>query len=283
MDAQGENTSVIDASANSPSAITCAQCGKPFDVDVQLPRMRCPHCRALGYPDRAGVNLLSLNWDCPACGETNDGLTNFCLFCGTGLTSRCLSCESPVYSAVCSRCGAHQARLLRYQMVEKKRAIWVPITQAHIQKQIAQRQQVEAGYHPDDLVTEWRDIGYETEQRRQSRQSKHRTKRQTLGRTRWGLLWIIAGLALLLRDTLGSAFRWLQGTIEYGEPITWLQDGRTWLQDWWTAFIPSLSRLQTLSPSDPEYAYLFATAIFGIALLPIFIYLIRRLAQHLFP
>jgi len=67
-------------------------------------------------------------------------IDQLCVTCGTGLTSRCLRCEKPIYTAICPHCGAHQAAMLRYQIAQTRRVIWEPIVRARIQEQQVQEQ-----------------------------------------------------------------------------------------------------------------------------------------------
>jgi hypothetical protein len=61
--------------------------------------------------------------------------------------------------------------------------------------------------------------------------------------------------------------------------------GGVWagMQSWWAGFVPSLGRVATLTPEDPEYAYLFAVVLVGLATLPFGLYLIDRAIKHFFP
>ncbi len=103
-------------------SLVCAACGHCLQAVGWYPRLRCPHCSAPGRPDRSGQHLLPLSWDCDTCGSHNDGLTCFCLTCGSGLASRCSRCGFPVYTAICGRCGTHQAHLRHVQHIQQQRA-----------------------------------------------------------------------------------------------------------------------------------------------------------------
>jgi hypothetical protein len=109
------------------STLLCIACGSQFEASVQQPRLRCPFCETVGYPDRAGRNLVSTAWECLECGANNPETTNFCLECSAGLTSRCLRCESPVYTSICHNCGSQQDKLLRMQTIAQERAEWMPL------------------------------------------------------------------------------------------------------------------------------------------------------------
>src|SRR5687768_11308788 len=60
------------------SRLHCVACGSHFEASTQQPRVRCPDCDTVGYPDRAGRNLVSTDWDCLDCGTRNPEITNFC-------------------------------------------------------------------------------------------------------------------------------------------------------------------------------------------------------------
>jgi hypothetical protein len=261
----------MEETFNSPT-LSCAHCGETFDAPP-WPRIRCPYCGVLGYPDRAGLNLLPLSWECQACGAVNDGTTNFCLNCGAGLTSRCLRCEGPVYTVVCERCGAHQDRLLRYMAAEMHRATWVPLIRAHAQEQRARStaREVSPGTG-DERDTSDRQAGRPAQAGREKR------------RVQWGWVWIVVGIGLLAwsnREPIAAALSTVVAGLD-----TSFTAGSTLLghlQAWWWAFVSSLGRLGELSRDDPEYAYLFATGIFTLVLLPVLFLLLRRLIDRLFP
>lgn len=266
----------IDIAEQVPLSLICVRCGESFEAP-DWPRLHCPHCHVLGYPDRAGTHLLPLGWECPACGSYNDGQTNFCLVCGAGLASRCLRCEAPVYRAICDHCGAHQERLLQYMSAETRRATWVPIIRAQIQ---AQRARMEPSHlrplsRTPELVREWRALpGISTPEERTQTSAQQSTapagslKSRPRRRIGWGVLWIVLGVTLLIASNWQAI-------------ITWLIDSE--MAAWADALQAIPDRFSTLSASSPEYPYLFATALFMIALFPIFLFLIKRLVERLFP
>ena len=289
-------STVVWAQDGALSALVCVHCGGEFDVPNWQPRMRCPHCNTLGYPDRSGRNLLSLDWRCMHCESINDGSINFCANCGEGLTSRCLRCEAPVYRAVCDRCGAPQSRMAHLQLTETERSTWVPALQEHIQQTQA-RQELEAERHFDPTygVTEWRAIdrqmrrAVEARKQRHDRQRAHR--QQQRGRF-WGWLWLIVGMGWLVWANRARMMAYLQ-SVQVDALLTPFNAWRTttvgpvvertlsWLQQWWAAF--SISLANSPDPGDPAYAYLFATAVFGLAVMPALIYLLGRLVRAIFP
>ncbi len=150
-----------------------------------MPRMRCPHCGELGSPDRSGLNLLTIDWECPVCGSVNDGTTNFCLNCSAGLASRCLRCEAPVYGAVCLNCGTHQARLHRFQTSEADRESWSPIV-------IEPEPEMEIPSSPD----------YALDPAVRKTRVRKRPRLRLQARHLWGSVWIIAGVIFLFWDNI---------------------------------------------------------------------------------
>lgn len=260
------------------------------------PRLRCPHCATLGYPDRAGRHLLSLAWECPACGAVNEGLFNFCLQCGAGLPSRCLRCERPVYSAVCLHCGAHQARLLHLQRLEERRLEWVPILREHVEQAHTREEWETSRRHdPSYGVREWRTID---EQMREA--AAQRRQRHAAGRSRraaiWGWVALIVGVVWLLGANYREVVAWARALPASLDPAAWLISLQGWyqaeveplaraiwafFQGWWAALLLTLS--QPPATDEPEYAYLFASFMFGLALLPVLLYLLGRLVRRLFP
>jgi hypothetical protein len=257
-------------------SLTCSHCGEVFSAPVLHPRLCCPGCGLIGYADRAGMYLLPISWDCPDCGEVNNGLTNFCVNCGSGLPSRCLGCEAPVYKAICDRCGTHQAHAQRFQVVEAERATWVPIVQAHIRERRAQEKAATDPYHRRVMEgVEWRPIVQPPEPQRPLPQPAPSTRRRA---SWWGWLWIVTGIFFLLLKIypdLEVAYR--QGRFPWAEGIV------AWVASW-VAFIQrSLLGIAPPNADDPRYVYLFASLIIGLALLPVLFFLINRLVDRLFP
>ncbi len=245
--------------AGRAPALICAHCGHQFEAATWQPRLRCPQCHTLGYPDRAGRYLLPVGWECAACGAANDGLANFCTHCGAGLASRCLRCETPVYSAVCPACGTHQARAqhLEAAAARREKAALLP------------------GERPPDspAVAGWRPLA-----RPVTRQWLHN---RALRRWAWRagvLLALVVGIAVG-REVLAGIASSIAACLAGWLGVAWAQLGG--LLSWWQAFRASLAHLP--GPSEPEYAYLFATVIFQIALLPVLIYLLGRVIRRLLP
>ncbi len=289
-------TTAAQPSIEGSAQLVCLACGGVFHAARWQPRLRCPHCATLGYPDRAGRHLLSLAWECPTCGATNEGLFNFCLQCGAGLPSRCLRCERPVYSAVCLHCGAHQARLLHLRRLEERRLEWVPILREHVE-QARIREEWEANRRHDPLygVREWRAVDGQMRKAAAQRQQRH-----AAGRSRWAAVWgwvvLIVGVAWLLganHREVAALARSLPASLD---PAIWFVGLQSWyhtevgplvgavwafLQGWWAAL--SLTFSHPPAVDEPEYAYLFASFLFGLALLPVLLYLLGRLVRRLFP
>ena len=276
MDETQVDTPEEYASFQQPESLICTRCGEAFSAPVLHPLLCCPHCGLIGYADRAGMYLLSIGWDCPACGEANNGLTNFCVSCGTGLPSRCLGCEAPVYKATCDRCGTHQALAQRFQVVEAERATWVPIVQAHIRERRAQEKAAADPYQRRVLEgIEWRPIEQTPAPKPAPARPPHPSRRRARW---WGWLWIVTGVFFLLQKfypNLVSAYQ--QGT------FPWVENAVAWVEQHANFLTGPLSGLSTLTASDPRYGYLFASLIVGLALLPVLFFLINRLVNWLFP
>jgi len=256
----------------APPVLICAHCGGGFGMWLWQPRLRCPHCRMLGYPDRAMHNLLPLGWECPACGAENAVATNFCVSCGTGLTSRCLRCESPVYTAICLNCGAHQATLLRYQTAHAQRITWEPIIRARIQEQQLEEQEAQAS-PPETPKQTAKSAG----------QAPSRRRRPSLFRLIGGLAFIVLGFYLLKQQGIDLFSPLLQSAAAGITLPSWMIGIGSQIQAWWAAFTPTLNQIANLSKDDPRYVYLFATVVFGIPILFLLFYLIDRLARRIFP
>ncbi len=283
MSMRDSDLQTTETAETAPRALVCTRCGGGTQVLAWQPRLRCPHCGVLGYSDRAGLNLLPLAWDCPTCGASNNGMTNFCLACGAGLSSRCLRCETPVYSVLCPYCSAHQARQMHMRTVESQRATWVPLIQAHIQEQRSQQAQATVNSQRATYgVAGWREIDRDMRDATQQRRARH-TRTQPRGRLRWGLIWILGGTLLLLWEPLKQGLDALFSGDVQAALFNLVEGICFWAQTWWQRFEPTLGRLDEIRPSDPEFAYLFATLVFSLAFLPICLHLIRSVLHHLFP
>jgi hypothetical protein len=281
VDSEYVDTSLSESVSQTSTPLTCVHCGSSFKAPA-WPRVRCPQCGMLGHPDRAGLNLLPLGWECQTCHTMNDGTTNFCLSCGAGLASRCLRCESPVYKSICDRCGAHQERLQQYMAAETRRATWTPLLRAHIQQQRAQMQAEEMHQAATEVIREWRqiDVRPEAGADAQRRASSPGPKRRNF----WGWIWVFTGVTLLLLANREQVVSMVSSTpLGQGRLVAMGNAAQQYLRGRWVAFEPSLSRLGQLSPGDPEYAYLFVTALFLLALLPVLLYVIKRLVERLLP
>lgn len=259
----------------APLNLTCQVCGQEVSLPFWQPLARCPRCHALGYPDRARRNLLRLGWECPACGAANDGLVNFCLACGAGLTSRCLRCEAPVYGTICLHCGEHQARLRQLQTQQTQRADWIPVQRARIQEQRARLEELKAEAQRLPPAT----AGAEARPARSERRSRNR-RRGGLWRMGWGWMFLVWGVIMLVRQAASQAASVTAPTAAQvgGQPAGW-----TGLEGWWQGFVPSLARIPTLTPQDPAYAFLFGAGLLGLIALLFGAYIIDRVIRRLFP
>jgi hypothetical protein len=263
--------------------LTCRTCGRPVELAFWQPLACCPHCGTLAYPDRALRNLLPLGWECAECGAANDGLTNFCLECGSGLVSRCPRCEAAVYGAVCLSCGEHQAHLRRLQKGQAGRAGWLPVQRARIQEQRSRLEELRAetgpASAPAPVVT-----GAPPRSAQTGRDPTRRPRRRGgMWRFGWGWMFLAWGLYSMLQR--GGFAQALPSTVQTTGSNLTQGLGSAWsgLQGWWAAFIPSLNQAPTLTPSDPQYAYLFAIVLIGLIALPFGLFLIDRVIKRLFP
>ncbi len=254
----------------APPVLICARCGGGFSVWLWQPRLRCPHCRMLGYPDRAMHNLLPLGWDCPNCGAANAASTNFCVTCGTGLTSRCLRCERPIYTAICPHCGAHQAAMLRYQIAQTRRVIWEPIVRARIQEQQVKEQAAQA-LPPEQ----------EPASSKPSRQVQAKPQQRSGFRTIGGMALIALGFYLLEQ----------QGIISFSQMFQSAASGITlpaWMVGIWnqaqTVVTSMLDWLATSPVEERRYLVMFATFLAGMVFLIFLVYLFDRyIIPRIFP
>ncbi len=288
MDLQSAAVDTADqADVPSPASLICVECGARVAADPAVPRLACPTCGAIGYPDRAGRNLIAIRWDCPSCGLRNDGLTNFCLGCGAGLTSKCLRCEMPVYSSTCRHCGSHQDRLLRLQTLEADRAAWIPIQQRIVHPENG------AAQHPADAVEPLAADSLALSPalpaaRQPGRRGRSTSPRTRTGRTRqrrsagWAVIWLVGGSLLLAwkmqPDLIGAAAASLR-TVSANVPAA-----TAGLQLWWTQLWDSIIvEPGVVDTSASQYSLVFAAVLFAVAALPAVLYALVRLVRRLIP
>jgi Double zinc ribbon len=266
--------------STGPLSLNCASCGGQVELPFWEPQARCPHCNTLGYPDRALRNLLPLGWDCPTCGAANDGRTNFCLSCGAGLASRCQRCEAPVYGSICLQCGEHQARPRQLQKSQSERIEWLPVQRERIEKQVAHLRRLEAAEAvAAEPVLPARSPHPQTKaERKAERKAAKRARRGGRGFD-WRWMLLAAGAFMIMRDFRNGAFS--QFMVQDAAPTL----STTWasIQGLLSGVAPAMGRITTLSPEQPEYAYLFAVVLGGLVALPFGLYLIDRVIKRFFP
>lgn len=300
MDLHPPQSAVLWGQPETSTEITCTQCGSQFDVPAWQPRIRCPHCRTVGYPDRSGRNLLSLDWDCLSCSAKNPGSVNFCLNCGTGLSSRCLRCEYPVYTAICNHCGTHQDHVKHYSQAEVRRMAWVPDLHEQIRQQRL-REEIDRtrNFNPGYGVTEWRKIDTsmrDAVRKRRERHDKVRAARKARRKPVIGWLILLLGAGWLIGSNLDVitpvVTQWMSGIhVTLPDLTTWVSSlvppdfssatapYIAWLEDWLVALAASVRN--PITQDDPEYAYVFAFVVFGMAAVPILIHLLSRIIRKL--
>lgn len=237
-----------------------------FDAPQREPLLRCPHCRAIGFPDRAGLYLIDLAWDCEACGEHNDGQHNFCVYCGTGLTSRCLRCEQPVTGALCIHCGTHQARAGAQRAVNQRRAEWVPIL----------RRQASAPVAEAMPVVDWQPV-------LRAQAGDDAIAPQPLP----GTLQAAAPAPLAQRQQRRRAYRRLAALAGSGGLLALslqLTQG-AYAAPWVAATKASISTIRdevlSISSTDPRYSMLLAGLVLAISFTPLILFLLASLIRAL--
>jgi hypothetical protein len=247
-----------------------------------------------------------VGWDCLNCGTRNSGTTNFCLECGTGLASRCLKCEFPVYTSICHRCGSHQEALLRLRSIEADRAEWVPIQRSYLdaERRIMEQQQAkaaarEAKQHrrdqllealPEepqpsaaDLMPGWRQVDKQMQQAAQTRSRRHAQTRSMRRRRVWriardkrmALLWILVGLSFMAWQFQTPIAGWMNTAMQSPAGIA-VEDA---FNTWWKMALTV--RLGSVDTGSPEYAAFFAVTLFALAALPVVGYTIISLLRRL--
>jgi predicted RNA-binding Zn-ribbon protein involved in translation (DUF1610 family) len=299
------------------STLHCVACGAQFEASAQQPRVRCPICGTVGYADRAGRNLVSTDWDCLACGTRNPEITNFCFECGTGLTTRCLRCEFPVYTSTCHRCGSQQDKLLRMQVIEQERAEWIPIQrsvldeeQRRIEAQRAKQEKQEARqrkqtqFAPEPIsesVLEaeaapqvntagwqgmWPQVDRQMRVARQQRAQRIAQQRADQMRRFWRglrskamtMAWLIVGLTLFLWQSRAQIPGWLTSIQQTpaGTAVT------NTFNTWYGTLQSVVGGRGPVDTASPEYTVFFAVTVFGIAAIPVLLYLLGRIARWVF-
>jgi hypothetical protein len=144
-------------------------------------------------------------------------------------------------------------------------------------------------------VREWRAIDQsmrEAADKRQQRYAAQRAARRPWRMQVWGWLALIFGAVWLISanyDQIVALLSSLAAAVDLTGIQTWYtveleplaRAVAAAIQSWWTVFSLTLSRPP--GPDDAEYVYLFATAIFGLALLPLLLYVLARVIRRLFP
>lgn len=155
------------------------------------------------------------------------------------------------------------------------------------------RHEGKPSHDPSYGVAGWQEIGQRASETVVQGNVKPATRRTRAHRW-WGWLLMAGGAVWLWFGPVGAKLRasaaagklgpwwetfqsWLSGAAGTASNV-WL-----WVKNQWDYFSPALTELGQLQPDDPRYAYIFATVIFGLALLPILLYLIGRLIRRLFP
>jgi hypothetical protein len=293
--------------------LLCVACGSRFEASPQQPRVRCPICGTVGYPDRAGRNLVSTAWECLACGTRNPETTNFCLECSAGLASRCLRCEFPVYTSICHRCGSPQDKLLRMYVIEQERAEWMPIQrsvldaeQRNLDKTLAKQADrerkmnrreadslpqtaLEAEPAPQinsaDWQHTWPQVDQQMRQAAQQRSQRLAQKRSNQGWRVWRrmhskgimLVWLIIALIIFLWQSPEMLSSWWVAIQQTAAG----QAAASSITAWWETMQTLFASPGAIDKSSPEYTAFFAITVFGIAAIPVFGYLLTRIVRWL--
>jgi hypothetical protein len=140
-------------------------------------------------------------------------------------------------------------------------------------------------------VAEWR----EAVQQRQKRHAQRRAAGIRSARRTLGWLVIAGGIVLFAALNFNTIIGWANAFLTSGTWAAWqirisgwynrtvavyLEEGISWLERWWPAFRETLEGPIT---EQEGYAYLFASIVFGTAVLPILIYLLGKTVRRLFP
>lgn len=276
--------------ASDTRILRCLNCNFHIQTHPTHPRVRCPECDVIGYPDRAGRNLVPIAWECLKCGTRNDGMRNFCLECGAGLATKCLKCEAPVYTAICLHCGSHQDALVRLRAAQSERENWVPLQRAYIDAEQATPQQPTRQSIPimpplqetdPDTAASWQTLwpSVDRSMRQAAANRSQRIAQQRRRRRSWrfgqnrrmALAWLAAGIAFLiwqLREVIPTRIADLAQT-QAAQPVILA------LTEWWATVTQIFSR-GPVDTSSPEYAAFFALTLFGVAAAPVLFYLLVR-------
>nr|MBN1228293.1 hypothetical protein [Anaerolineae bacterium] len=154
---------------------------------------------------------------------------------------------------------------------------------------------------PQYGVADWRQIDLQMRQAVKERQSRHRRQKPAMtakprrSYRAWGWVWLLVGVIWLVAANYaqisGSLQHWLQSP-EATAVLTMVQDwvpenlveivsdNAGWLNNWWIQFTASLN--SPPNADGPEYAYLFASTVFGLAALPVLFFLLGKVIQRLF-
>lgn len=256
--------------------IRCGNCQHLFTADQWQPRLRCPNCDVLGYPDRAGLNLLPLGWTCQHCSAHNSGSTNFCLNCATGLASHCVTCDAPVYSAACTNCGTHQAHALKITTIEADRKPWVAKQRTQFRSERLNSENVpSAAFNPNYGVAGWRSLTQpqptlELEEGEVSPAvvSPPRTTLVVRNTIKWGARSLaVIGISAVAVAYLNRILTELVGVTLLDPVISTIESGL----------------VGAITSVDTTIAYASLMLLVGAALIPVFVVLSRQIARRIIP
>jgi hypothetical protein len=277
-------------SGAASAEVHCMACDHTFAASLWQPRMCCPHCEVVGYPDQAGYNLIPLTWLCPQCEHENKGMTNFCLNCGEGQTTRCLRCEAPVYTTACTHCGTIQEPLLRRKRLRAQHEQRFHPIRSHVLAQQARLDPTPPpNSNPADVVTEWRPISLEPAPEEvtppeeaappapapktaatpaAAKPAKPQRKKRSWGDVGWGgLFWIAVGLTALFWDDISGFFE--EGNT-FEQVVTWFD----------VNVVGTIAGVVGAETAGPSVIILIVTGIVGLVLLPSFVRFATRLSRQ---
>lgn len=259
--------------------IRCTNCQHLFSAQQWQPRLRCPNCDVLGYPDRAGLNLLPLGWECETCHAQNSGMHNFCTTCASGLTSRCVQCEAPVYSAACTRCGTHQAHALRINHIEADRSAWVNQLRTQFRSDRIRSENLPAAqFNPSYGVAGWRSLAEAAEVEEEPEERPVRASPRQLA-VRNVIKWSVRSIALAGIGFVGLAYldRLLFEMLDVSLLSPFLAEQEQLIISVASDFLTSVSNV------DPALAYASLMLLVGAALIPLFVVLSRQISKRIIP
>jgi hypothetical protein len=171
------------------------------------------------------------------------------------------------------RIEAQHAKQEKQQARERKRT--------RLEPELAPQPVVETDPAPQINTANWQSILPQADQARRlakQQRSQKRAQRRRAGNPAMALAFVVAGVAFLLYQFQEPISIWLA-------PIQQTPTGTAVVNtfnSWYSTMQAVIASRGTVDTASPEYAAFFAVTVFGIAAIPVLIYLLSRVVRWVF-